>query len=53
MFKLLLYELFLGSGYLAERLGRKGDGGYDIIIKYPRNGEIKFIDQAKNWKPKK
>ncbi|MBL7102871.1 MAG: DEAD/DEAH box helicase family protein [Bacteroidales bacterium] len=50
IFEILLSELFLGNGYLVNRVGESGnDGGCDLIIKHPKDNSIRFILQAKNW----
>ena len=50
MLEMLLEELFLGNGYLVERLGEGGkDGGCDLLVKYPKDNSIRFVLQAKNW----
>ena len=50
MLEMLLEELFLGNGYLVERLGEGGkDGGCDLLIKFAADNSIRFVLQAKNW----
>ena len=51
LFELFLEELFSGNGYIVDPIGeRGGDGGCDLIVKYPEDNSIRFIVQAKNWK---
>jgi superfamily II DNA or RNA helicase len=48
--EMLLEELFTGNGYRVDRLGEGGkDEGCDLLIKYPQDGSIRFVLQAKNW----
>jgi len=50
LMEMLLEELFTGNGYRVERLGEGGkDEGCDLLIKYPQDGSIRFVLQAKNW----
>jgi superfamily II DNA or RNA helicase len=50
LMEMLLEELFTGNGYRVERLGEGGkDEGCDLLIKYPHDGSIRFVLQAKNW----
>jgi hypothetical protein len=50
LMEILLEELFLGNGYIVNRLGEGGkDGGCDILVRYPQDNSIRFVLQAKNW----
>ena len=51
IFELLLVELFIGNGYLVDRIGEGGnDSGCDLLVKFPQDNSIRFVVQAKNWK---
>jgi superfamily II DNA or RNA helicase len=50
LMEILLEELFLGNGYIVNRLGEGGkDGGCDVLIRYLQDNSIRFVLQAKNW----
>jgi len=48
--EIFLEELFIGNGYIVNRIGERGkDGRCDLMVKYPNDNSVRFIVQAKNW----